>query len=176
MNNFQRKVRTMGGCGKGVEFISIRVPQKAWEECQDPSWLLWWADKMAGSPGWKDRAEVARVALSILKSELGKDGLKDPPPALTRFIARTDDLLAGEATPEKESAAEVEAMALELWRETDAHRNAEQAMEFRRAMLGRRNFSYVITAPTPAKIPGYLAMIRNRLRPNAEGFAQMEAD
>jgi len=46
MSKLTDKLKALGACSAGIEWVQDRTPQQMWEECERGDWLLWLAVKL----------------------------------------------------------------------------------------------------------------------------------
>jgi len=114
MTPFQRQLREMGACASAREWVGDRTAASAWGECEEPGWMLWYAEKK-GVPKLSFvgiAIEAARMVLPLVPD--GEDRPQLAIEATERWLAEpTEENRAASRAGAR--AAEAAAGVAEAW-------------------------------------------------------------
>ena len=66
----QTLLKELGACKEAVRWARGKSLAEAWEQCAEPSWMMWLCWQMEGREGWPDRKQVVLAACACAEEVL----------------------------------------------------------------------------------------------------------
>jgi hypothetical protein len=115
MLTVREHLKQLGACPEAMVWLGDRTARQAWDECERPDWLLWWA----GRTPVNDKVPIVRAACDIARTVLHLAPAGDDRPRLA--------IEAAERWCAEPSAAASDAASDAAWAAARAARAASDA-------------------------------------------------